>query len=124
MGGERVAELGRTRHCGAELQRPHDRVASGLVGHDRAGHVGSHVTLRRADDVEVLAEVEFGAQPVPDRPGRFIDTAHLTVGHHHGDITDQDRGGFAEASVLAVPSASLMPLDVAGPDGGRATTGR
>ena len=59
--------LGRGEH-GADVERALDRVLAALVAGDALGLGEAPLALHRAEDVEVLADVELDAQLVPELP--------------------------------------------------------
>ena len=58
----------------------------------------------RAEDVEVLADVELDAQLVPDLPRRQRGAVHELVGVDEGQVADEDGHALAEAPGLARPA--------------------
>jgi hypothetical protein len=106
------------------VQRPLDGVLAGLVAGDAAGDVGIAVTAGRAQQVEVLADVQLQAQLVPHR----TDLAHVgaveeQVGVDVGQVADEDRDTFAEPAGLPPPGTDAVALAELGVGRGLAPAG-
>src|SRR3954469_18741541 len=92
------------------MQWPFDRVLATFVAADPLRLVEASVALHAADDVEQLADVELGAQLVPDRPrvGGRID--QQLIGHQEREITDEDGPPLSESTGLSRPPGGGVPI--------------
>ncbi len=106
------------------MERPFHRVLARLVTRDALRRPAVPLTLRRAHQVEVLAEVELDAQLVPYRNRGRGGIAQQDVGVHRGEVADQNGNTVAESAGFSNPLPLPMILGEREVSGGPAATRR
>lgn len=104
------------------LQWPFDGVLPGLVPGNALGGSEVGVAAYGAEEVEILAHVDFELEFVPQLNGSKRRASQETIGENGGAVAGQDCHALPEPSGLAPPTCLAVKSSELGVDSGEPTT--